>query len=108
MRIRDRLVLRLERFDPAFRLLEPGLANEVFHHHDITGLRNREIRFSGHDQCERLQLCRYLEAAVIAVDLQLAEVRGAPFRRDRPEHVCEVFAAVALWPIEVIKTLSLI
>ena len=83
------LVLRLHGLD----LASGVVADHVFHDHDVAGLGHGEVGLGRHDQCERLQLGRHLDARVVIVDLHFAEIRCASFRRDRPEHVGEVFVA---------------
>ena len=89
---------------PAFQHVEPGIdgffeafgfiADNIFHYHQVTGTGNGEIRLSGHDHAEGLQISGDLQAEFpLIIRNDLAEVYGAALRRDCPEHVRKVLRA---------------
>ena len=67
------------------------VADEVFRHHDIAGLRHGEIRFGGYDEPERLQIRSGEQFGMVALQDHLAEIIRPALRSDTPQYVCHVF-----------------
>ena len=75
--------LRVHLFHASFRVRP----DRILHHHHIARLRHREIRLRRHDHRKRLKRRRAVNFRLRAFELQFAQIRRAPLRRHRPQHV---------------------
>ena len=100
----DRLILAavhdvlaaLQQFELGVDLLDGAggvVAHEVLGYDDVAGLGHGEVGLGGDDQAEGLQVGGGQKLGVVAVERQFAEINGAPFGSDAPQHEGHVFGA---------------
>src|SRR6202167_2188858 len=79
-------------------------AHHVFQDHHVARHVHRKIRFGGHDHSKGLQIRRRRQFALIPIQQQFPQIIRLAFRRDRPQHVGQIFLPEFLRRLQILET----